>query len=220
MPKVSKVGQFRKTAAAVESTKQQQQQQSSSSTTEAAAATTIATSSNIHLDINSRGQRKRQAKRDQYQKRQNLVLSTLQLKREDDQKNSIDGLDALKAAISTISSQSATAVTPTTSSSSSSSSPHALDHQKSKRLLTIREVNHMELVLEHPAFQTNPFATIQEHLKNTLKDEQIILEQEGITRQQANDKAREHKKLLKKEQMQGEGGKHRKKFRATRLSKR
>ena len=213
-PKVSKVGKFRKTAAAVETTKQQQQQQLSSSSTIATVAT-IATkeTSNIFLDTNSRGQRKRQAKRDQYLKRQNLVLSTLQLKREDDQKNRIDGLDALKAAVVTISSQSAIAQTQTAQS-------HALDHQKSKRQLTIREVNHMELVLEHPAFQANPFETIQEHLKNTLKNQQIILEQEGNARQKANDKAREQKKLLKKEKLQGGGGKHRKKFRATKQSKR
>jgi len=196
MPKVSKVGQFRKTAAAEQSSALQPK-------------TPIISAS----DQASRGQRKRQAKRDQYLKRQNLVLSALQLKRTEDQKTRIDGLDALKEALMQTNATKTTAVSTTELSSHS-----LLGKNKSKRELTAREVNHLELVLEHPAFQANPFATIQEHLKNTLFPQKQILEQEAMQRNKATAARLEQTKIRKKEQQQSVGGKHRKKYTAARKS--
>ena len=47
----------------------------------------------------SRGQRKRQAKRDQYLRREKLILSSLQLQKAQEQARRIDGLDAMKEAL-------------------------------------------------------------------------------------------------------------------------
>ena len=50
-------------------------------------------------DALSRGQRKRQAKRDQYLKREHMIMTSLKLKREDEQKKRIDGLDSIREAL-------------------------------------------------------------------------------------------------------------------------
>ncbi|EJK54129.1 hypothetical protein THAOC_26309 [Thalassiosira oceanica] len=47
----------------------------------------------------SRGQRKRLAKREQYLKREKMVMSSLKLKQIDEQKGKIDGFDLLKEAL-------------------------------------------------------------------------------------------------------------------------
>ena len=49
----------------------------------------------------SRGQRRRQAKRDQYRKREQMILSSLRLKSQEEQKGRIDGLDAIREALKT-----------------------------------------------------------------------------------------------------------------------
>jgi hypothetical protein len=47
----------------------------------------------------SRGQRKRLAKREQFLKREKMVMSSLLLKKLEEQKGKIDGLDAIKEAL-------------------------------------------------------------------------------------------------------------------------
>jgi hypothetical protein len=206
MPKVSKVGKFRQTAAG------------------AAAESSPATKS-VGDDANdndndkqlSRGQRKRQAKKDQYQRRQKLVLSSLQLQHEEDQKKRIDGLDALKKALlqSTATDGDNPAVAPATDAPAHS----MLKTNKNKKELTAREVTHFGLVLEHPSFQSNPFATIKEHLKNTLAlSAQDVRAQSALRDKQVAAKD-EEKKRIKKEKLQERGGKQRKKFRGARMSR-
>ena len=47
----------------------------------------------------SRGQRKRLAKREQFLKREKMVMSSLRLKKLEEQKGKLDGLDAIKEAL-------------------------------------------------------------------------------------------------------------------------
>ena len=102
----------------------------------------------------SRGQRKRQAKRDQYLKREKLILSTLKLQKEEDQKKRIDGMDAIRKALK------ATMTKSTTSDSSKDDTGDRVETNKAKQQVAAKEVTHMNLVLQHPAFQSNPFDTI------------------------------------------------------------
>jgi hypothetical protein len=203
MPKISKVGKFRQTAAV------------------AAAESSPATKGGDNAENDkqlSRGQRKRQAKKDQYQRRQKLVLSSLQLQHEEDQKKRIDGLDALKEAL--LQSTAATDGDNPAAPVATETPVHSmLKTNKNKKELTAREVTHLGLVLEHPSFQSNPFATIKEHLKNTL-----ALSAQGVRAQSAlRDKQvaakDEEKKRIKKEKLQERGGKQRKKFRGARMSR-
>jgi Ribosome biogenesis protein SLX9 len=203
MPKVSKVGKFRQTAAA-------------------AAVVAAASPSGVDpVDENglSRGQRKRQAKKDQYLKRQKLVLSTLLLQKQEDQKKRIDGLDALKEALQATLTENETASGSQSPKDAPDFSQHLNNTNKSKKQLTAREVSHLSLVLEHPAFQSNPFATIQEHLKNTLAGQAKELEKEGKEKEKIKATLAKKRKKIKKARQRADGGKHRKKFRATRTRK-
>ena len=199
MPKVSKVGKFRQAAAA---------------------AVVVATASPEMLDPVdenglSRGQRKRQAKKDQYLKRQKLVLSTLLLQKQEDQKKRIDGLDALKDALHATLQENET-VRPKVDLACSQNLNKT---NKSKKDLTAREVSHLGLVLEHPAFQSNPFATMQEHLKNTLAGQAEELKDEGKEKEKIKVTLAEQRKKIRKARQRADGGKRRKKFRATRTRK-
>jgi hypothetical protein len=207
MPKVSKVGKFRQAAA------QEKKSVSSFPDANASSADDPHQQPPQHQQQLSRGQRKRQAKRDQYLKRQKLILSTLKLQKEQEQKKRIDGLDALKEALK----GAASSTTPQQQQQATSTAvSHALDHNKSKRELTVREVTHMGLVLEHPAFQSNPFETLQLHLKNTLAGQAQQLQQASEQRTQAERLEQEQRKQLKKERLEGVKKKYGRKFRAAR----
>lgn len=184
MPKVSKVGKLRKTAAATKDSNKEYDEMA-----------------NL-----SRGQRKRQAKREQYFKREKMILSTLRLQREDEQKNRLDGLDALKEALTT-----------TTFSQGTTSSQQAQPaSNKVRNNICRREVQHMNLVLQHPAFQSNPFEAIQQHLRNTLAGQAQELEAKSNERTMADLQKEQVQKQKKKERIQESGGRHRKKFHAAR----
>lgn len=185
MPKVSKAGKFRKAAAAPKKDE---------------APTAL-----------SRGQRKRQAKREQYLKREKMILSSLQLKKQEEQKHRLDGLDALKEALAT--------VDTSTSQALNANKPVASYTLKGRKKLAAREMQHMNLVLDHPAFQSNPFETIQQHLRNTLAGSAKEQEQKSKERTKTDRQGKEAKKQQKRERIQAAGGKHRKKFHAARKSK-
>jgi ABC-type dipeptide/oligopeptide/nickel transport system ATPase component len=165
----------------------------------------------------SRGQRRRQAKRDQYLKREQMVLSSLKLKVEEDQKKRIDGLDAIREALLNTTKQSQSA----TSGAADKPKPglHGTT-SKSKMKLITSEVSHFNLVLQHPAFRANPFATMQEHLRNTLAKHKEQQQEEAQQRAKSEDEDRNKQKLIKKEQLQGTKAKSRKKFKATRTRNR
>jgi Ribosome biogenesis protein SLX9 len=116
----------------------------------------------------SKGQRKRQAKRDQYLRKEKMILSSLQVKYAQDQAKRIDGLDALKEALM------ATVVQPSKTSLDASKSTNPtnaslLQSNRGRKLLLEKEAVQMNLVLQHPSFQANPLETIREHLQNTLQ---------------------------------------------------
>ena len=141
----------------------------------------------------SRGQRKRQTKKDQQRlKKQVMILSSLKLQKLNESKNKIDGFEGFKEAIDDI----------TTTSVQEKKQPKNNDNEsnyttnKSKQNLLLKEVTHMNLVLQHPTFQSNPFATIQEHLRNTN-----IALQEQSNNNNDNDIDKEKSKKKKKKKV-------------------
>lgn len=143
----------------------------------------------------SRGQRKRQAKRDQYMKRETMILSTLKLQKEEEQKNRIDGLDAIKEAlVQTIKDNQER-------KEAEKEGDMMFKSNKSKKSIAQKEITHLNLVLQHPSFKTNPFATMQQHLRNTLaqgaKEQEVVAKKE---RSEEEKKAKE-KKEAKKERI-------------------
>lgn len=193
MPKVSRVGKFRKTALA------------SSTVDKKESSDSAGKSKGL-----SRGQRKRQAKRDQYLQRQRLVLSTLKLQRQEEQKRRIDGFDALRKAL-VESASSKVSGQPTDSDTATSYGTN-----KSKKGMVGHAVTHLGLVMEHPSFLDNPFATIQEHLKNTLKETSSQLEEQSKLRTQEDETKLEVRKQAKKEKREASVRKQKGKFRASR----
>jgi hypothetical protein len=117
----------------------------------------------VNSKVLSRGQKKRQTKKLQYLKREQLVLSSLRLRREQDQKSRIDGLDAVRAALLDAAAETATKPAPISVRGGSSLLRTVASRQKLMR----REAAQMSLVLQHPSFQQDPFGAIQLHLKNT-----------------------------------------------------
>ena len=115
----------------------------------------------------SRGQRKRQAKREQYLRKERMILSSLKLKKAEEQKKRIDGLDAMKEALLDTMKQ---------NDRSPATEPRVertiVRSNKSRKRLLATELNQMNLVLQHPAYKTDPFATMQQHLKNTMAEKQ------------------------------------------------
>ena len=148
----------------------------------------------------SRGQRKRQVKKDQRGlKKQAMILSSLRLQKLDESKNKIDGFECFKEAIDDITSNSNTNYSNNNgikiNNNDKKIEPNYTSN-KSKQSLLIKEISHMNLVLQHPTFQSNPFATIQQHLRNT----NIALQQQQQTDNNDNgDKVKEDK-LKKKKQ--------------------
>lgn len=143
----------------------------------------------------SRGQRKRFAKRENFLRKERLILSSLKLKRDEEQRRRIDGLDAIKEALLN-----------TTSKSNNSEDVdedddiRAVITNKAKRRLVADEVEHMSLVLQHPAYKQDPFATMQEHLQNTLAKERKQQEAASRQRTQQEKQEREEKLRWKKEE--------------------
>jgi ABC-type dipeptide/oligopeptide/nickel transport system ATPase subunit len=174
----------------------------------------------------SRGQKKRLAKRDQYLRKDRLIMASLKLKQQDEQKKRIDGLDAIKEALlSTVSSG---------SNSSSGNIKHSttsvaavvdekakqglvVKTNKSRKALVEREVSQMNLVLQHPAFKADPFATIREHLKNTLAKDSQQQKVKAANYHKERKEKEEQKRVLKKE---NGAKKKRKNFNATRSKSR
>ena len=76
-----------------------------------------------------------------------------------------------------------------------------LKSNKAKKGVAQKEMNHLNLVLQHPSFQSNPFATMQEHLRNTLA-KQATQQEEVAKKERQEDAQREkEKKEAKKERI-------------------
>lgn len=146
----------------------------------------------------SRGQRKRLAKRDQYLKRENMVMSSLRLRRMDDQKGKLDGLDAIREALTTSTSSSVSVA------QQQKQAPNKLmtcNTNKSKRTLANSEISHMGLVLSHPKFNEDPFAAIRLHLQNSLVDDAKKLKVTSEERNKEDNKLVAIKKEERKERI-------------------
>ncbi|CAJ1946890.1 unnamed protein product [Cylindrotheca closterium] len=152
----------------------------------------------------SRGQRKRLAKREQYKKREKIILSSLRLKSLEEKKG-INGLDSIREAL----------IRSTKDRVQGALEPRAQMTNKSKRKLVSEEVHHMGLVLQHPSFKANPFETMQEHLRNTLAQQKAELELKAKECSSQEKVQRELKRMQKKERLQGVK-KIKKKYNATR----
>ena len=197
MPKVTKVGKFR-AKAAIDKAKQLEQHTSLLSSS-AAAPTTSQPSSKANEPqdhLLSRGQRRRLAKREQYLKREQMVLSTLRLQRQEQQKNQIDGLDALREALPMATSASKNVLAATPAISDKEQRP--VVSNKQKQSIAATEVTHYNLVLQHPSFQSNPFETMQQHLRNTLardaEEQQHAYDEKVQKEKQTKEKEQQQKK--------------------------
>ena len=156
----------------------------------------------------SRGQRKRLAKREQYLRREQMILSSLVLKRREEQKTRIDGLDAIKEALlETAKGQKMERTDKQVQKAD------MLKSNKSRQRLVAKEVTQMNLVMQHPSFQADPFATIREHLKNTLAKDAENNKKQAVAHVKARKEKEERRKAIKKEQGIK---KKRHKFKATR----
>jgi hypothetical protein len=157
----------------------------------------------------SRGQRKRLLKREQYLKREKMILSTLKLQRIQDQKGRLDGLDAIKEALAdTIHKsreQQSSSTDPTNAQDPSSrlmeKQQETAKTNKAKMDLAQKELTHLNLVLQHPSFVSNPFATMQEHLKNSLSEKAEQLEMVAKEERIQEAKRVEERKEARKERI-------------------
>lgn len=229
MPKANKVGKSRKAAAAAKTAatgsllgasaaaadaknKQQPQPPSKDEGTNQTTKNSVSQGKPPQEETAlSRGQRKRLAKREQYLKKEKMIMSTLKLHKQEEQKKRIDGLDALKEALM----DTMKGDNKSTEKEEEEEKPTvAIKSNKAKQKVVASELNRMGLVLQHPAFQSNPFEAMQEHLRNTLAKQGEQQEAESKKRILEEKKQAEKRKQDKKERRKGK--KHRSKFKATR----
>ena len=144
----------------------------------------------------SRGQRKRLAKREQYLRREKLVLTTLKLGRQEEQKKRIDGLDAIKEALMNTTKETKRV---DDSNNNDSNNTKSYNTNKSKKTMVASELEHQSLVMQHPSFIANPFETMQEHLRNTLAANREQMEHQSKLRIRKEKEEAEEKARLKKE---------------------
>ena len=134
----------------------------------------------------SRGQRKRHAKREQFLRKEKMILSSLMLQRQEEQKKRIDGLDAIKQAL-----MNATVKNKNDGNSEKITrkpEPNHVSTNKAKRKLVAKEIEHVNLILQHPAFKKNPFETMQEHLRNTFSEDRK--QQEFLSKKRTEEEKR------------------------------
>jgi len=216
MPKVNRVGKSRAKAAAT--TMSSQRHVSTSS----AAAPTPPSFQTLHKDSQlktstttvtdssqqnlSKGQRKRLLKREQYLKREKMILSTLKLQKLEEQKGRLDGLDAIKEALEdTI--QKNREQGQTSDENANVTHVSLLERNdvaktnKARMNLAQEELTHLNLVLQHPSFVENPFATMQEHLKNSLLEKAEKLKQAAEEERVHEAKRAEEKKEARKDRI-------------------
>lgn len=126
-----------------------------------------------------------------------MILSTLKLQKQDEQRRRIDGLDAIRDALLGTTTQS------TNKEYEEESTQPSYGTNKAKKALVTNEVERMSLVLQHPAFKADPFTTMQEHIRNTLVGEREKLEAKTKELNEQDKLKQEERKRLKKERLQG-----------------
>lgn len=144
----------------------------------------------------SRGQKKRMAKREQYLKKERMVMGSLLLKKQEEQAKRIDGLDAIKQALLSTVDNDNNKDADAEKKKAQQQQQNFLKSEKSRQLLLQRESNQLQLVMQHPAFQNDPLATIREHLTNKLAPQAAQREQEQ--KQHEKDKKEAQKSVVKR----------------------
>ena len=135
------------------------------------------------------------------------MLSSLRLQRLEEQKGKIDGLDAIRDALSeavtsNLHSKSKLSTNSINDDSKCNKSKIPLHNtNKAKKALANAEITHMGLVLQHPSFVANPFAAIQQHLRNSLASDAEKLREKGLIRKEEDKRFEAQKKEEKKERM-------------------
>mmetsp|Transcript_25519 Transcript_25519/g.47561 ORF Transcript_25519/g.47561 Transcript_25519/m.47561 type:complete len:241 (+) Transcript_25519:78-800(+) len=146
----------------------------------------------------SRGQRKRLAKQRNFFKKQQLILSSLMLKKQEEQKRRIDGLDAIKEALLGTTTNKEEKGEDADSGNIQLEKPPSTN--KAKQKLVGNEVEHMSLILQHPAYKADPFETMQEHLRNTFAEQRQQQERLSKQREEEEKRQKEEKLKFKKEE--------------------
>ena len=151
----------------------------------------------------SRGQRKRLAKREQYLKREKMVMSSLRLQRLEQEKGKLDGLLAIREALGeACSSQPPKSLASDAKETKSDAMKKpTCNTNRSKKAIANREISQMGLVLEHPSFRENPFAAIQQHLRNSLAPEAEQMKQKSQKRDVEDGEVEAKKKEERKERL-------------------
>mmetsp|Transcript_21578 Transcript_21578/g.30224 ORF Transcript_21578/g.30224 Transcript_21578/m.30224 type:complete len:216 (+) Transcript_21578:106-753(+) len=196
MPKVSKINKQR--------TKRSSQSTSLSSSSSPTCP--LPEKDSVQGNALSRGQRKRQAKRDQYLKREKMVLSSLRLKQVEDQKNRLDGLDSIKEELMRAMEQGMTSKNSNADGGKGENSTQSpvnavVKTNKAKKKIQQMELTQMNLVLQHPSFRANPFATMKEHLQNSFAKEAEEQEITAEKKRKEQDKLALERKELRKERI-------------------
>ncbi len=127
-------------------------------------------------------------------------MSSLRLQHLEEQKRKLDGLDAIREALGEASSK------PLTSDAKEMKTDMrkmltSCNTNKSKKAIANREISHMDLVLQHPSFNQNPFAAIQQHLRNSLAPEAEQMKQESHKRDVEDNEMDAKKKEERKERL-------------------
>ncbi|CAK4083317.1 unnamed protein product [Aphanomyces euteiches] len=112
----------------------------------------------------SRGQRKRQKRREAFLKKMGMVQRTVLQKEKEAKKASSGTFGDLEELQQSLFSET---VAPSTGSTAEPKATSKLTGKQKKRL-AMHELGHLKAVHTHPAFQANPFAAIQMHLQNTV----------------------------------------------------
>mmetsp|Transcript_23423 Transcript_23423/g.55460 ORF Transcript_23423/g.55460 Transcript_23423/m.55460 type:complete len:253 (+) Transcript_23423:101-859(+) len=158
---------------------------------------------NRQMELLSRGQRRRQAKREQFLRKEKMILSSLILQQNNEQKKRIDGLDAIKKAL--METEDTDRSCQISKTDTKKPELHHISTIKAKRKLVANEIEHVNLILQHPSFQKNPFATMQEHLRNSFSEdrkyqESLSKKRTETERQKTEAKRAEKNQIKKKSQ--------------------
>lgn len=137
----------------------------------------------------SRGQRKRQAKREQFLKKEKMILSSLMLRRQEQQKKRIDGLDAIKEALMDTKDKNKNDQNP---ENDTIKPVQHIATNKAKRKLVGKEIEHVNLILQHPTFKKDPLETMQEHLRNSFAEDRK--QQELLSKKRTEEEKRKMQK--------------------------
>ena len=96
-----------------------------------------------------------------------MVLDSLKLKKAQDQAQRIDGLDAMKEALLETTTTN-TSNHSTTAAAITTAPRNLLRTNRGRQALMAQEVEQLNLVWQHPAYQADPLATLREHLLQSV----------------------------------------------------